>query len=237
MREEGIERLSNISLIRGNRDFLVMHYLVKDLKWAIDNFAIGKVFDIGCGNKPYEALFNGKIDSYQGCDIIQSSLKRVDVICEATNIPIPGNQFDTIISTQVMEHVDAPEKLLSEANRLLKEGGHLILSIPFCWELHEEPHDYFRYSKYGLISLLEHNGFEVLEIKANGGKWAAIFQLNLNICYSGFLKRQTFLQKVFKILFLHGGLTWLFNSIGLWMDRKWPDELLTLNYVAVARKK
>jgi SAM-dependent methyltransferase len=237
MREAGLERLSSISLNRGTRDFLVMHYLIRDLKWAIYNFAKGKVFDIGCGNKPYEKLFEGKIDSYQGCDIVQSSLNRVDVICEATQIPIVSNSFNTIISTQVMEHINAPEAMLSEANRLLEDGGNIILSIPFCWELHEEPFDFFRYSKYGLQAMLERNGFEIISIKANGGKWAAIIQMNLNIWYSAFMNKDGIIRKVFKFLFLHAGLTWLLNSLGLWMDKKWYDELLTLNYVVVGRKK
>jgi hypothetical protein len=113
----------------------------------------------------------------------------------------------------------------------------MILSIPFCWELHEEPYDFFRYTKYGLQAMLERNGFEVIAIKANGGKWAAITQMNLNIWYSAFMKKNGVIRKFFKLLFLHGGFTRLVNNLGLWMDRKWYDELLTLNYVVVARKK
>jgi SAM-dependent methyltransferase len=237
MREEGLKRLSSINPKKSNRDFLVMYYLISDLKSVIAEFAFGDVFDIGCGNKPYNKLFDGLIQSYKGCDIVQSSLNKVDIICEATSIPLEDQLFDTIITTQVMEHLDNPEQMLKEANRLLKNGGHLIISIPFCWELHEEPYDFFRYSKYGLKALLERNGFETIIIKANGGKWAAITQLNLNIWFSAFMNKETMFHKCIKILFLHGGLTWLFNTIGLWMDKKWPDELLTLNYVAVARKK
>jgi 2-polyprenyl-3-methyl-5-hydroxy-6-metoxy-1,4-benzoquinol methylase len=235
MREAGKSRLSKPLTKINHRDHIVMSFLIRDLTYVIGRFAKGKLLDIGCGNKPYEELFTGKIDSYTGCDVVQSSLQRVDVICEATTLDFDTEQFDTVFSTQVIEHVQDPFAMLKEAHRVLNEGGNLILSAPFCWELHEEPHDYFRYSKYGLQSMLKNTGFEILYIKENGGKWAAIFQMNLNIIYSTFSKKGVFV-KLIKGLFINLHFTALINRIALWLDRKFHSDLLTLNYVVVATK-
>jgi ubiquinone/menaquinone biosynthesis C-methylase UbiE len=235
MRQENLSRLSDINIKRNSRDFLVMHYLIRDLRMAISTYAKGKVLDIGCGNKPYEELFRENVETYTGCDVIQSDKQKVDVICQATELKFDSNFFDTVFSTQVIEHVDDPLKMLAEANRVLKKDGHLILSAPFSWELHEEPYDFFRYSKYGLMAMLEKTGFEVLTILPNGGKWSAIAQLNLNILYSTFKKR-TIGRKILKALFTKARFTAVVNSIALWMDKKYFDDLLTLNYVVVAKK-
>jgi SAM-dependent methyltransferase len=236
MRQSGISRLSGLKLNRNAQDYIVMRYLTDELKETIPEFAKGNVLDIGCGNKPYEELFKGKVDSYTGCDVAQSDGNRVDIICSATELKFADERFDTVFSTQVMEHVDDPQKMLAETWRVLKQNGVLILSVPFCWELHEEPYDFYRYSKYGLTFMLQKEGFKIVAIKANGGKWAAICQLNLNMIYSTFRKKGVF-RKVTKLLFHHLHFTALINRLVIWMDRKYHDELLTLNYVVVAIKK
>lgn len=236
MRSEGLNRLTSFDLNKNSRDFIVMKFLIDDLKYVIEKYASGRLLDVGCGNKPYESLFKGKVSIYTGCDVVQSSLKKVDVICDATELKFELENFDTVFTTQVIEHVNDPEKMLKEINRVLLPGGTLILSAPFCWELHEEPYDFYRYSKYGLKAMLERNQFTVLDIRANGGKWAALFQLFLNITYSTFQKR-IFFSKINKFIFIHCHLTQLINLFAIWLDRKFNDELLTLNYVVVARKK
>lgn len=235
MRQEGLTRLSDLAISKNARDFLVMHYLIRDLEGAIGQYAGGSVLDIGCGNKPYEKLFDGKATRYTGCDVVQSDQNRVDVICPATALQFNNDNFDAVFTTQVIEHVDDPAKMLSEANRVMKMNGHIILSAPFCWELHEEPYDFYRYSKYGLRAMFEKAGFQVISIKANGGKWAAIMQMNLNMIYSSFNKN-TFARRLLKFLFIQLRMTSLCNRFALWMDKKFHDELLTLNYVAVATK-
>ena len=236
MREANIQRLSGTQVNKNAIDFIVLYYLINDLRFVISRYAAGSILDVGCGNKPYESLFSLIKESYTGCDVVQSSENKVDVICKATELAYAADKFDTLFSTQVMEHVDNSDLMMQECNRVLKPGGVLIVSVPLCWELHEEPYDFFRFTKYGLKELCDRNNFDVLEIIPNGGKWAAIFQMNLNIIYSTF-KNRTFFVKILKGLFINLRLTALINSIAIRIDKKYYDPLLTLNYVLVARKK
>ncbi len=235
MRTEHVNRLSSINLPKNSKDYIVMHFLLKDLKYAISRYAFGKVLDVGCGNKPYEKLFEN-ISNYKGCDVVQSNENKVDVLCLATDIKVDSNSVDTVFSTQVMEHVNNTDLMLQECNRVLNANGNLILSVPFCWELHEEPYDFYRFTKYSLQELCNRNNFDVLEIIPNGGKWAAIFQMNINIVHSTF-KRKTIGTKILKLLFLNLRLTALINIFAIWLDKKYTDYLLTLNYVLIAKKR
>lgn len=71
----------------------------------------------------------------------------------------------------MLEHLERPGDALNEAHRLLRPGGHLILTAPFFWPLHEEPRDFYRYSPYGLRFLLEEADFEVCEVVPLSGAW------------------------------------------------------------------
>jgi len=235
----GREQLSRISDWHvKSKDPLFIHYyfLNRDVKDAINNYAKGDFLDMGCGNKPYQSLYNPLTTSQTGCDIVQSDQNSVDVICPATDLKFDSNKFDTVLCTQVLEHVFEHDKLMSEAFRVLKPGGHLILTVPFAWELHEEPYDFFRYTKHALKQLFEQTGFEIDYIKPNGGKWAAIYQLRNNMMYSSFRKRKTFLNKLKKILYMELRLTQLRNRFAIWMDQQFYDEGFTLNYIVVAHK-
>ena len=236
MREENLQRLSSIHVKKNSVGYIVLYFLIGDLKNVISKYASGKILDVGCGNKPYEPLFNTTPENYIGCDIVQSSEHKVDVLCKATNIDAEDNFFDTAFSTQVMEHVDNSDLMMSECNRVLKPGGIFILSVPLCWELHEEPYDFFRFTKYGLKELCDRNNFEVLEIIPNGGKWAAIMQMNINMVYSTFKRKNLFIKGL-KFLFINLHLTELINRIAIKIDKRFFDPLLTLNYVLVAKKK
>jgi 2-polyprenyl-3-methyl-5-hydroxy-6-metoxy-1,4-benzoquinol methylase len=235
MHEQGLLRLNSIELDKNRLDYIVLMNLITDLKSVIRRYSKASVLDIGCGNKPYEILFQEYSSSYTGCDVVQSSDQKVDVICEATALQFAEASFDTVFSTQVIEHVADPFQMIAESYRVLKPGGHIIVSAPLTWELHEEPYDFFRYTKYGLKAMFEKYGFTIVELKPNGGKWAALIQLNLNIIYSTF-KRKSFLTKVLKGLFINLRFTALINRVALWLDRNYFDDVLTLNYVIVAQK-
>lgn len=218
MREEKIDRQSSYKISAKNPHYLHLKYLVEDLKSSIEKYAKGRLIDIGCGNKPYKDLMKNVTD-YVGCDIVQSNLECVDVLCEANNIPLPSESFDTAFSTQTIEHVADHKGLVRESFRLLKKGGYFIVSGPMYWPLHEEPYDFFRFTKHGFKYILEESGYTDIEIMANGGRWA--------------LCGQVFLQN-FK---LHRFIRYPVNKFFAWMDKKYRNEYNTMNYVVIGHKR
>jgi len=136
--------------------------------------ARGRLLDVGCGEKPYAPLFRDLVDEHVGVDHPESihPLSAVDVLATAYDIPLEDASFDTVLMTEVLEHLEEPARAIAEARRLLRPGGNLILSTPFMWPLHEEPRDFFRYSPHGLRHLLE--GFEPVTITPVAGKWTTL---------------------------------------------------------------
>lgn len=235
-RQENLPRVADWHIPSKHPHYIHYYFLIRDIKEAIANYAKGDFLDLGCGNKPYETLYAPVTKTQVGCDIIQSDRNRVDVICPVTELAFPDARFDTVLATQVLEHVFEHDKMMSEINRVLRPGGQVILTVPFAWELHEEPYDFFRYTKHGLKSLFEQHGFVIDYIRPNGGKWAAAYQLRTNAMYHSFRKRKTLGNKLKKLLFMELRLTQLRNLFAIWLDKKYRDEIFTLNYILVAHK-
>jgi SAM-dependent methyltransferase len=234
MRPENISRLSGTKIGKQDPNYLHYNSFHKALQDAVSHYATGRLLDIGCGNKPYEKILQHKITEHIGCDIIQSSLNKVDILCEANKIPLPDNSFDTVFSTQTIEHVEDHQGLVHEAYRLVKPGGYFIVSGPLYWYLHEEPYDFFRFTKHGFKYLLEKAGFEITEINANGGMWSVAGQSLAH----GFVKtnsRHVFLR-LMKFLYFRLGAKWLINSFFAWLDKIDHNSINTMNYVVIAQK-
>lgn len=235
-RKEGLERLTAETMLsRTNQHYIATYFILNDIKENVRKYATGSLLDIGCGNKPYKHLITPFTSSYVGCDVIQSSALAVDVLCPANELDFGNEQFDTVFSTQVIEHVADHQGMLKEAFRVLKPGGHAIFTAPFAWELHEEPYDFFRFSKHGLKTIFEQNGFTIVELKSNGGKWAAIMQLWLNVLYST-RRYNTFRSKLVKFFFVKLKMIILYNRFSIWLDKKYFDDQMTLNYIIVVKK-
>jgi SAM-dependent methyltransferase len=139
----------------------------------------GKMLDFGCGRKPFENLFSVK--QYVGLDIEQSGHdhknSKVDVFYDGKTIPFEAETFDSLFCSEVIEHVFNPDEVLPEMNRVLKKGALVLITVPFCWNEHEVPYDYARYSSFGITHLLEKNGFKVLELEKSGNFVRVNFQL------------------------------------------------------------
>ena len=136
------------------------------LKYASKHFS-GKLVDIGCGTKPYKALLIHIVQEHIGVDHHETlhDKSNIDRFGTAYEIPADDGEFDCALCTAVLEHLEEPEMALRECFRVLKPGGIAIYSVPFIWHLHEEPRDFYRFSKYGLKYLFEKVGFEIIEIK------------------------------------------------------------------------
>ncbi|MGC2700891.1 MAG: class I SAM-dependent methyltransferase, partial [Candidatus Acidiferrales bacterium] len=164
-----------------------------------------------------------RIDEHIGCDVVQSSDSRADVMCLATDLPFMDGSYDTVLVTQVIEHVADHRSLLREAFRVLKSGGIMILSGPMYWPLHEEPYDFFRFTEHGLRFLLETTGFSDIEIVADGGHWALCGQVLVHTISATRLQRYKFLIAAINRMFAY-------------LDDRRPTRDNPMNYVAIARK-
>ncbi len=138
----------------------------------------GKVLDVGCGQKPYEPLFSAS--EYVGLELDtleNRRRKRADRFYDGTAFPFSDGEFDSVVLNQVIEHVFTPDTFLQEVNRVLKQDGVLLLTVPFLWDEHEQPVDFARYSSFGLRHLLERNGFLVTQQKKTVSDIRVIFQM------------------------------------------------------------
>lgn len=125
----------------------------------IEKYARGKTLDAGAGRLNGKLLLQGHVTEYISMDISNDCgmIDIIDDIQEMTSIR--SNTFDTVYSSQVLEHVLDPYKALTEIFRVLVPGGYAIISVPLLNGLHEEPHDYYRYTPYGINHLMEKQVF------------------------------------------------------------------------------
>lgn len=138
----------------------------------------GPLLDVGCGTKPYRELFDA--DVYVGMDVENAAAavkEAADVLYDGTMFPFADASFNSVVCNQVLEHVFTPEQFLGELHRVLRPEGRLLLTVPFVWDEHEQPHDFARYSSFGLRALLERNGFAILEQEKLGTDAGTLFQM------------------------------------------------------------
>lgn len=95
--------------------------------------------------------------------------KNVDIISDIVDVPEKDSSFDAILCSEVFEHLPNPIKALDEFSRLLKPGGHLIITAPFCSLTHFAPfHFYSGFNFYFYKEHLEKNGYKIIEVNRNG---------------------------------------------------------------------
>jgi len=138
----------------------------------------GPLLDLGCGSRPYEALL--KASPYVGVDVYTETTRQIgaaSVFYDGKRLPFADGSFSSVLCNQVLEHVFEPDEFLAEVRRVLKPGGRLLLTVPFVWDEHEQPHDFARYSSFGLQALIERNGMTVVRHQKLLADFSVIFQL------------------------------------------------------------
>lgn len=132
----------------------------------------GSILDIGCGLCPFYGLYKSNASSIFCIDWPNSyhASPYTDLECDITqHIPLESSTFDSILLSDVLEHISKPETLLSEIHRLLTVNGYLVFNVPFLYWIHEQPYDFYRYTEYGLRLLLENASFKLEVIEPVGG--------------------------------------------------------------------
>lgn len=134
--------------------------------------ARGRLLDLGCGKVPFYAAYRDSIRESTCVDWPQTlhCNPHIDVYCDLTQpLPFDSGSFDTVLSSDVIEHLPDPVLAFQEMGRMLRPGGKLLLNTPFLYMLHEVPHDYYRHTRYSLERLTRLGGMEVLELAEIGG--------------------------------------------------------------------
>lgn len=125
-----------------------------------------KVLDAGAGPCPYKKMFSHC--KYEATDF-KDTHKILDFVCSLDKIHKRDNTYDSILCTEVLEHVENPQLVVNELHRILKNKGKLFITVPQGWMLHQEPYNFFYFTKYGLKSLLKKAGFRKITITSMGG--------------------------------------------------------------------
>lgn len=147
---------------------------------SLAQHAKGDLLDLGCGKVPLYGMYQQQVKTVTCVDWENSphALLHVDVFADLNQrLPLDNNSFDTIILSDVLEHVRQPELLLEEVQRVLRPGGNLILNVPFYYWLHEEPSDFFRYTQFALKGLMEEARLEITHLQVNGGSTSVVFDV------------------------------------------------------------
>lgn len=203
--------------------------------------ATGKMLDVGCGDKPYRDLFDN-VTEYIGIDRPSSvdqkrpesagRISQFDVVGSAAQLPFQNEIFDTILCTQVIEHLPNPVEFFLESARITTRCAKLLLTAPLVNPVHEAPYDFFRYTNYGLTELCLRGGWRVKSITPLGGAWLA----------SGYLLLQTIEQRALLTSSLTKKYTWRMIGAKLYtfmefMDKRYPQKDTTVGFLLVASKK
>jgi SAM-dependent methyltransferase len=174
-------------------------YFESEIEDAVAEFARGldagaRVLDAGAGESQYAHHFARQ--KYFAVDLGVGDAgwdySKLHAVADLTALPFASGSFQAALHIVTIEHLREPARAMAEIARTLAPGGALLIAAPHEWEVHQAPHDYFRFTRYGLRHLIEQAGCEVREIRAAGGYFRLLARRLLN-----------------GLQFFAGGLRWL----------------------------
>ena len=154
------------------------------LRDALPRFE-GIFLDVGCGVMPYRSLIMAapaRVEKYVGLDLkADDDAKYVtikpDITWDGATIPLPDSSVDCAMATEVLDHCPDPIGVLREVARVMRPGGHLFLTVPFLWPLHDAPYDEHRYTPFAMERMLHAAGFTDAVVRPSGGWDASLAQM------------------------------------------------------------
>jgi SAM-dependent methyltransferase len=130
-----------------------------------------RVLDAGAGEGKYAGWFSRH--RYVALDLgigdTAWNYSSLDAIGDLQRLPFRDQSFDAVVNIVTLEHVREPALVLGELYRTLKQGGRILLVVPHEWEEHQQPHDYYRYTRFGAEYLLQKAGFREIVVQPVGG--------------------------------------------------------------------
>ena len=235
-REEGRSRAADLRQYRKKRSLTNPGWAVSrresdEVRARGELYLSGRVLEIGCGDKRRALLLGDLVDEYVGLDHPGSihGLDCVDVLASAYETTLPDATFDGVLCLSVLEHLEEPALAVREALRVLKPGGVAIYSVPLFFHLHEEPRDFFRYTKHGIRHLFTQAGFEIVEIGPLSS-WPLMAITSWSY-YLGCIRKLPIVRELVRLMVIVN------NLVALPLDRMLPqDDRFTWFYVVVARR-
>lgn len=165
-------RASNNPIEVGIGSRLMANIIAQEYEHYLPKYAKGRLLDLGCGKVPLYGAYRHLVSETYCVDWGGSphETRHLDLhwdLCQP--IPLQSDYFDTVILSDVLEHIASPDLLMAEIFRLLKKDGFLIMNVPFFYCIHESPNDFYRYTKFALEKIIKTSGLSKIEIKATGG--------------------------------------------------------------------
>ncbi len=229
----------------------------RNLRQSVERLARsarGVMLDVGCSERPYGSVFAPHVERYVGLDyppalldkqpdlweILDRAQGYVDVFGDGRRLPFADESFDTVLATEVLEHVLSPGTVVQEMARVLKPEGRLLVTVPFLQPLHEMPWDYYRYTPFALRNLVEESGLVVETLEARGNSSLAMGALGSQFLLRSFgaRKRQadgSVIPSLWKSVFVFPLAACLQSAFYL-LSKFTRDDVVALGYCLVARK-
>ena len=215
----------------------ILHFEVS-IEDAVARFArdlptSARVLDAGAGEGQYAHFFGHQ--RYVGIDLAvgdpQWDYSRLDATADLSALPFRDRIFDAALHIVTIEHLREPACALAEIARTLAPDAPLLVVAPFEWEVHQAPHDYFRYTRHGLEYLLEKTGYDRVRVEPAGGFFRLLARRLLN-------GLQFFSGGVRWLLFVPAAILAVPPALILplfdFLDR---DRNFTVGYICTARKR
>jgi SAM-dependent methyltransferase len=164
----------------------IMHFEA-EIERSVTEFAAAlpkgaRVLDAGAGEGNYRDFF--QTQRYCGLDLGVGDgtwdYSKLDVLGDLASLPFRDCAFEATLNVVTLEHVREPARVVQELARVLAPGGQILIVAPHEWEEHQQPHDYFRYTRYGLRYLLEGAGFRDVQVEPVGGFFRLLSRRLLN---------------------------------------------------------
>jgi SAM-dependent methyltransferase len=214
----------------------------------------GLCVDVGCGDRYFETFYRGRYTRYVGVDYLPAETRGIagqpverrrgpefqdpDMVADGAFLPLRSALADTVLLIEVLEHVPEPGRLLAEIARVLKPGGHLLLTTPFAIPEHAQPYDFYRFTQFGLRHLVQQAGFQVLALEpvASAGGVVAYFVNMFPIVGTFRASRSARLLKAVcaPMFFLLWGAM---NILAIAWDRLFPKDGFTVDYFVLAQRR
>jgi SAM-dependent methyltransferase len=211
----------------------VMHF-DETIKDQVQHFAASlpagaRLLDAGAGECQYADFF--ATQRYVAVDLgvgdLQWNYTKLDAVADLTALPFPCNTFTAAVNIVTLEHVREPARAILEIARVLEANGTLLLIVPHEWEVHQSPHDYFRYTRHGVAYLLDQAGVEAVSIQPVGG----YFRLMSRRLFNGLQFFPGLWFYLAAIFLVPAALVFpLFDALD-------PERNFTLGYICIGRKR